>query len=98
MDRQSHLRLFEDDADAEQLGMVARNLRDALLPLDVGDVRVGGEAPLGTRAIDVAVVGGRLIGLGGPPAASRLSWPCCVTGWHALGRRRGPRASRSTAT
>jgi len=60
------LHLSEDGADAERLDALTGFLRGDLLQLDVLDVtalRVG-ESPPGSRAFDVAAVGGLLVSLG----------------------------------
>jgi len=59
------LQLSEDGADAERLDALTGFLRGDLLQLDVQDVtalRVG-EPPPGSRAFDVAAVGGLLVSL-----------------------------------
>jgi hypothetical protein len=60
------LTLAEEGADAERLDQVTGFLRQELLELDVEDVAplLAGEAPEGTRGIDVAAVGGLLVTLG----------------------------------
>src|SRR6266496_3801762 len=60
------LHLAERGADAERLDHVTRNLRQELASLDVQSVTAlpAGPAPVGTRALDAATVGGVLIALG----------------------------------
>jgi hypothetical protein len=59
------LQLAEEGADAERLDTLTRFLRQELLQLDVDDVTAlqVGEPPPGTRAFDVAAVGGLLVTL-----------------------------------
>ncbi|MFI5894045.1 hypothetical protein ACIA5D_28490 [Actinoplanes sp. NPDC051513] len=59
------LRLYEDGADGERLDELTGLLRQELLQLDVEDVSPlpGGAAPPGSRAFDVAMVGGLLVTL-----------------------------------
>lgn len=66
MDDVVKLALAEEGADAERLDQVTGFLRQELLELDVEDVAPlpAGEAPEGTRGIDVAAVGGLLVTLG----------------------------------
>jgi hypothetical protein len=66
MDGELRLQLSEDGADAERLDALTGLLRGELLQLDVEDVtalRAGEPAP-GARGVDVAAVGGLLVGLG----------------------------------
>jgi hypothetical protein len=60
------LHLSEDGADAERLDALSGFLRQELLQLDVEDVSAlpAGAPPPGTRAFDVAAVGGLLVTLG----------------------------------
>jgi len=60
------LRISEEDADAERLAVLTSYLRAELLQLDVEDVIAprAGDAPLGSRAVDVAAVGSLLVALG----------------------------------
>jgi hypothetical protein len=60
------LHLAEDGADAERVDALTGFLRQELLQLDVEDVTPlpAGEPPPGSRAFDVAAVGGLLITLG----------------------------------
>ena len=66
MDDEVRLELSEDGADAERLGELTGFLRQELLQLDVEDVTPlrTGEAPPGTRGLELAAVGGLLISLG----------------------------------
>jgi len=60
------LQLGEEGADAGRLDGLTRFLRQELLQLDVDDVTAlrAGRPPPGTRAFEVAAVGGLLITLG----------------------------------
>jgi hypothetical protein len=63
MDRSVRVQVAEEGADDERLDEVTGYLREELKQLDVGGVspvRVG-EAPDGTRALDVIAVGGLLV-------------------------------------
>jgi hypothetical protein len=84
------LRLHEDEADRERLDALTGLLRQELLQLDVEDVRPlpGGEAPPGSRAFDVAAIGGLLVTLG--QSAEQLG-PVVQTIRNWLGRGQGPR-------
>jgi hypothetical protein len=66
MDRQLHLHLSEEGADAERLATLTGYLRGELLQLDVEDVTAlpAGEPPPGSRAFDAAAVGALVIALG----------------------------------
>jgi hypothetical protein len=66
MGPQVNLHLSEDGANAERLDALTSYLRQELLQLDVDDVRrgPGGEAPPGTRAIDMVALGGLVVTLG----------------------------------
>jgi hypothetical protein len=66
MDRQLSLVLAEEGATAERLDALTGYLRQELLLLDVDDVRrrSAGEAPPGSRAIDLAALGGLVVTLG----------------------------------
>lgn len=66
MDGTLQLRLYEKGADAERLDLLTGFLRRELLELDVADVTAlpAGEPPAGTRAFDLAAVGGLLMTLG----------------------------------
>ena len=83
------LLLSEDGADAERLDAVTRTLRRELDELDVERVTqlTAGEAPEGTRAIEVAAVGALLVTLGN--SAQALSKVVgAIRDW--LGRTPGP--------
>ncbi|WP_199752982.1 hypothetical protein, partial [Actinoplanes sp. ATCC 53533] len=84
------IQLSEDGADAERLDALTGYLRDQLRLLDVEDViamRAGGP-PAGTRAFDVAVVGGLLVTLG-KSAQGLRSVVTAIKSW--LGRSDGVR-------
>ena len=61
------IQIAEDGADADRIDTLTGYLRDALLELDVADVRraPAGPPPPGTRGIDVASVGALLVSLAG---------------------------------
>jgi hypothetical protein len=61
------IEIAEDGADADRIDTLTGYLRDALLELDVADVRraPSGPPPPGTRAVDVAAVGALLVSLAG---------------------------------
>ncbi|MEP6665056.1 MAG: hypothetical protein ABJA81_01295 [Nocardioidaceae bacterium] len=63
MDAEILVEFFEADADAERLDVVARGVRRDLLELDVESVvpASAGEAPPGTRGIELAAVGALLV-------------------------------------
>ncbi len=65
MNGELRLQLAEEGADAERLDTLTRFLRQELLQLDLDDVTAlqVGEPPPGTRAFDVAAVGGLLVTL-----------------------------------
>lgn len=67
MDTHVLVTIDEDGADELRLEGLALGLRGELLNLDVDDVRHvrGGEAPPGTRALDVASVGALMVTLTG---------------------------------
>jgi hypothetical protein len=66
MGRQLNVHLSEDGANPERIDALTGYLRQELLQLDVDDVRrgPGGEAPAGTRAIDMVALGGLVVTLG----------------------------------
>lgn len=66
MDDEVRLEISEDGADAERLDELIGFLRQELLHLDVEDVTPlrTGEAPPGTRGLELAAVGGLLVSLG----------------------------------
>ena len=65
MGREARLYLSEVGADTERLDTLARILRQELLQLEVEDVAwlPAGQPPPGSRAVDVAAVGGLLVTL-----------------------------------
>jgi len=66
MDKELHLQISEEGADAQRLAALTGNLRTELLQLEVENVTAqhAGEAPPGSRAVDVATVGAVLVALG----------------------------------
>ncbi|MGH3695949.1 MAG: hypothetical protein ACRDRX_18480 [Pseudonocardiaceae bacterium] len=80
------VQLCEVGADAERLGTLTGFLRTELLQLDVQDVTAwrAGDAPPGTRALDVAAVGGLLISLG-QSAAGLAAVVSTIRTWLARG-------------
>ena len=67
MNGELRLQLSEEGADAEQLDMLARSLRQELLQLDVEDVtaqRAGSPPPGARGGLDAAQAGGLLVALG----------------------------------
>lgn len=66
VDRELHLQLSEEGADAERLAVLTGYLRAELLQLDVEDVSAlpAGEPPPGARAFGVTSMGALLIALG----------------------------------
>jgi hypothetical protein len=66
MEGQLRLQLSEEGADADRVDVLTGYLRRELVQLDVEDVAAlrADEAPAGSRAFDVAVVGGLLVTLG----------------------------------
>ena len=64
------LTVAEEGADAERVGALTGYLRQELLQLDVDDVvtATGGAAPAGSRGLDLTMVGGLLVSLGGSAA------------------------------
>ena len=89
MDGELRLLVTEDGADAERVDLLTGHLRRDLDQLDVDDVRplAGGAAPAGTRAFDVAVVGGLIVSLG-TSAQALGSVLAAVRSW--LSRSPGP--------
>ncbi len=77
MDSGLTLLLSEDEAAPERLDQLTGYLRRELLQLDVEDVRAlpAGPPPPGSRALDIAAVGGLVIGLAksGPVLRSVVS-------------------------
>ena len=87
MHSEVRLHLSENGADAERIDALTGLLRQELLHLDVEDVtglRVG-EAPAGTRGLDVAAVGGLLVTLG-QSAAGLGAVVATIRGWLARGQ------------
>jgi hypothetical protein len=76
------LHLSEEGAGAERIDALTGYLRQELLQLDVDDVTAlpGGDAPPGTRGLDVVAVGGLLVSLGhtaaglGPVISAIRNW------------------------
>jgi hypothetical protein len=67
MDGELRLQLSEEGADAEQLDVLTRFLRQELLQLDVEDVtaqRAGSPPPGARGGLDAAQAGGLLVALG----------------------------------
>jgi hypothetical protein len=89
MDGELRLLLEEDGADPERVDLLTGHLRRELAQLDVE--RVGplpaGEAPPGTRGLDVAAVGGLLVVLG-QSATALTAVVAAIRGW--LARSPGP--------
>jgi len=83
------LLLSEDGADPERVAMLTRHLRRELDQLDVERVShlTVGEAPEGTRAFEVAAVGGLLVALA-DPAQALGKIVNVIRGW--LSRTPGP--------
>jgi hypothetical protein len=85
------LRLFldEDGADAERVDQLTDYLRRELGQLDVDGVRrlTSGEAPPGSRGLEIMAVGGLLVTLG-RGAQSLASVLTTIRGW--LARSPGP--------
>jgi hypothetical protein len=79
--------LGEADADAERLQQVADGVRLELLELDVDDVRPlrNGEAPPGSRGLDIAAVGAFLVTLGSSAEAINQV-VTAMRSWIRLGR------------
>jgi hypothetical protein len=79
----------EDGADAERVDALTGHLRRELAQLDVERVSPlsGGEAPPGTRGIDVAAVGGLMVVLG-QSATALSAVVAAIKGW--LSRSPGP--------
>ncbi|MCX5262620.1 hypothetical protein [Streptomyces sp. NBC_00199] len=84
--------LTEEGADAEDVAELTGFLRAELLQLDVDDVTSvpGGEAPPGTRAVDVTAIGALLVSLG-TSAGALTQVMNAVREWR--GRVRGARPS-----
>ncbi|NEE15779.1 hypothetical protein G3M58_56105 [Streptomyces sp. SID7499] len=87
MENELHILLTEEGAEAERVAELTGYLREELLDLDVDDVTTlsGGEAPPGTRAVDVTQIGALLVTLGS--SATALNQVVTVIrSW--MGRRR----------
>jgi len=76
------IQLDVDESDAEELAELTAKLRRELLLLDVDSVdqSVVGEAPEGTKAVDLMVIGTLLVNLG-RSAATLASVVRTVQGW-----------------
>lgn len=63
MDQELLVRIDEPDADDDRLEHLALGLREELLEVDVDDVRRlrAGEAPAGTRGLELAAIGALLV-------------------------------------
>jgi hypothetical protein len=90
MDSGVRLHLAEDGADAERVDVLTGLLRRELLQLDVDDVIAlrAGPPPAGSRALDVAAVGGLMVMLG-QSATGLDALVTAIRGW--LGRGGGVR-------
>jgi hypothetical protein len=86
MDQELVLRIEEDGADDERLDSLTTTLRAELLSLDVDDVRrpSGGDAPEGSRALELAAIGALLVSLKGSTEAIS-SVVNAIRGWLARG-------------
>ncbi len=84
---QMTITLAEADADAERLQQLSEGVRTELLDLGVDNVRPLriGEAPLGTRGIDIAAVGAFLVSLGSSAEAINQI-VTAMRSWISLGR------------
>jgi hypothetical protein len=71
VENELHILLTEEDAEAERVAELTGYLREELLDLDVDDVTTlpGGQAPPGTRAVDVTQIGALLVTLGSSATA-----------------------------
>ena len=80
------LQIAEDGADDERIDDLAGHLRQELLHLDVDDVVAArsGPAPEGSRAVDVAAIGGLLVSLGAS-AANLKDVITVIRGWLSRG-------------
>jgi hypothetical protein len=76
------------DADAEEVANAALQLRRELLDLDVGAVEVPrpGEAPPGTRAAELAALGGLVISIAKPEVLAAVI--AAVRSWVSRSQRR----------
>lgn len=61
--RELAVALIDDDLDAEEVDELTQQLREELLESDVYSVELvtAGEAPPGTRGIDIVVLGGLMV-------------------------------------
>jgi hypothetical protein len=86
MDQELVLKIDEDGADEERLDSLATTLRSELLELDVDDVRrpSAGEAPEGSRALELAAIGALLVSLTGSTEAIS-SVVNTIRGWLSRG-------------
>jgi hypothetical protein len=86
MDGGVRLHLAEDGADDERIDALVRLLRQELLQLDVDDVVAlrAGPPPPGSRAFDVAAIGGLMV-LVGQSATSLDAVVAAVRAWLARG-------------
>jgi hypothetical protein len=68
MDAVLQIEVVDSEEDAERLDELAQNLREELLQLDVGDVRpaTAGDAPPGSKGLELAAVGALLMNFSGP--------------------------------
>ncbi|WP_414942093.1 hypothetical protein [Amycolatopsis sp. cmx-11-51] len=82
------VQLGEDGADAERVDQLAGYLRSELIDRGVAEVKAlpAGPAPLGSRAFDVATVGGLLVTLG-QSAEGLRSVVTAVREWLSRGGR-----------
>ncbi len=89
MDGELRLFLEEDGADAERIDQLTGHLRREIGQLEVDGVRglPAGEAPPGTRGLEIMAVGGLLVTLG-KSAQSLASVITTIRGW--LARSPGP--------
>jgi hypothetical protein len=89
MDGELRLFLEEDGADAERIDQLTGHLRREIDQLEVEDVRglPVGEAPPGTRGLEIMAVGGLLVTLG-KSAQSLAAVVGAIRGW--LARSPGP--------
>jgi Effector Associated Constant Component 1 len=89
VDGELRLLLEEDGADSERVDVLTGYLRRELAQLDVERVRPlpAGEAPPGTRGLDVTAIGGLLVTLG-QSATGLAAVVTAIRGW--LSRTPGP--------
>jgi len=86
MGRLISLSLAEEDADDARLDALTGYLREDLRRLDVDDVQraTAGEAPPGSRAIDIAAIGALVVTLGST-ATGLADVVSTVRGWLSRG-------------